>query len=58
MYCLIRYYVYKNKGAVMWWVLEKKGALVMHINIIKDMYKGAIPTLRTIEECRMGFQLP
>jgi hypothetical protein len=32
---------------VMWWVLEKKGGPLKYIKLIKDMYDGAVISVRT-----------
>ena len=38
----------KNKGYIMWLVLEKEGIVVKHINCIKDIVEGVVISLRTL----------
>ena len=35
---------------LIWWALEKKGVTKRYIEMIQDMYSGAMTTMRTVIE--------
>ena len=41
---------------IIWWVLDKKWVLSRYIDIVKDMYDGAIASVRTTEERQMSLR--